>query len=44
MKLEIEIENGFVVLPLTEYERLKEIERDSNELWEQHIRDILKGV
>lgn len=36
-------DNGFVVLPLEEYNRLKKIEEDVKELWEEKIRNILKG-
>lgn len=36
-------DNGFVVLPLEEYNRLKKIEEDAKELWEEKIRNILKG-
>ena len=45
--MEIKIENvgkGFVVISLEEYERLKEIERDAHEMWEQKIKNILKGT
>ena len=45
--MEIKIENvtkGFVVISLAEYERLKEIERDAHEMWEQNIKNILKGI
>ena len=41
--MEIKINDGFVVLPLEEYLRLKEIEKDAHELWEKKIRNILKG-
>ena len=40
--MEIKFTDGFVVLPLAEYERLKEIEREAHELWEQKIKNILK--
>lgn len=36
-------DNGFVVLPLEEYNCLKKIEKDAKELWEEKIRNILKG-
>ena len=36
-------DNGFVVLPLEEYNRLKKIEEDAKELWEEKIRNILRG-
>ena len=42
-KMEIKINDGFVVLPLEEYLRLKEIEKDAHEMWEEKIRNILKG-
>lgn len=45
--MEIRVENvgkGFVVIPLEEYERLKTIERDAHELWEQRIKNILEGA
>ena len=41
--MEIKIDDGFVVLPLEEYLRLKEIEKDAHEMWEEKIRNILKG-
>ena len=41
--MNIEIEKGFVVVSLAEYERLKEAERLSKELWEEHIRHLLRG-
>ena len=39
----IEIEKGFVVISLAEYNRLKEAEQQNKELWEEHIRHLLKG-
>jgi len=36
-------DNGFVVLSLEEYNRLKKIEEDAKKLWEEKIRNILKG-
>lgn len=45
--MEITITNpkdGFVILSLAEYERLKEIEKDAHKMWEEKIRNILKGV
>ena len=41
--MNIEIEKGFVVISLAEYERLKEIERECEKLWKEHIKHILKG-
>ena len=41
--MEIKINDGFVVLPLAEYNRLKEIEQKAHEMWEEKIRNILKG-
>ena len=38
--MEIKINDGFVVLPLEEYLRLKEIERDAHEMWEEKIRKV----
>ena len=35
--------DGFVVLTLAEYERLKEIEKEAHELYEEKIKRILKG-
>ena len=43
MKIELELDNGFVVLPLAEYERLKKIEEEAHELWRKKIANILKG-
>ena len=43
MKIELELDNGFVVLPLAEYERLKKIEQEAHELWCKKIANILKG-
>ena len=37
------VEKGFVVIPLEEYERLKTIEKEAHELWEQRIKNILEG-
>jgi len=34
---------GYVILSLAEYERLKQIEREANEMWEANIKRILKG-
>ena len=43
MKIEFENKNdGFVVLTLSEYNRLKELEKQAHELWGEHIRNILK--
>lgn len=41
--MNIEIEKGFVVISLEEYNRLKEAEQLSKELWREHIKHILKG-
>ena len=41
--MEIKLEDGFVVLSLAEYERLKEIEKEAHELWNEKIHNILKG-
>lgn len=41
--MEIKINDGFVVLPLTEYNRLKQIEQEAHEMWEEKIHNILKG-
>ena len=41
--MEIKLEEGFVVLSLAEYERLKKIEKEAHELWRKKIKDILKG-
>lgn len=41
--MSIEIKEGFVVISLAEYERLKEVERLSEELSKEHIKHILKG-
>ncbi len=35
--------DGFVVISLAEYERLKEVEKEAHKLWEEKIRRILKG-
>ena len=35
--------DGFVVITLTEYERLKEIEKEAHKLYEEKIKHILKG-
>ena len=39
----IEIEKGFVVINLEEYDRLKEAAQLGKDLWEEHIKNILKG-
>ena len=45
MEIRIEnVEKGFVVISLEEYERLKMIEKEAHELWEQKIKNILEGV
>ena len=36
-------DNGFVILSLEEYNRLKKIEEDAERLWEEKIRNILRG-
>ena len=36
-------DNGFVVLPLEEYNRLKKIEKDAKKLWEEKRKNLLKG-
>ena len=41
--MNIEIERGFVVISLAEYDRLKEAEQLSKDLWEEHIKHLLKG-
>lgn len=41
--MEIKINDGFVILPLEEYNRLKQIEHEAHEIWEEKIRNILKG-
>lgn len=41
--MEIKVDDGFVVLPLAEYNRLKEIEQEAHKMWEEKIRNILKG-
>ena len=35
--------DGFVVITLAEYERLKNAEREAHKLWEEKIKRILKG-
>ena len=45
MEIRIEkAEKGFVIISLEEYERLKTIEREAHELWEQKIKNILEGA
>ena len=41
--MEIKINDGFVILPLEEYNRLKKIEEKAHKMWEEKIRNILKG-
>jgi hypothetical protein len=36
-------DNGFVVLPLEEYNRLKKVEKDAKKLWEEKRKNLLKG-
>lgn len=44
MKIEIESKNdGFVILTLNEYNYLKELADQAHELWEEHMRNLLKG-
>lgn len=44
MKIELESKNdGFVVLTLNEYNHLKELADQAHELWEEHMRNLLKG-
>ena len=43
MEIKLELDNGFVILPLAEYERLKKIEEEAHELWRKKIANILKG-
>ena len=43
MKIEFESKNdGFVVITLDEYNRVKDVEKRAHELLEKHIKDILK--
>lgn len=43
MKIEIDThEKGFVIISLEEYQRLKEIEEEAHQLWEEKIQHILK--
>ena len=35
--------DGFVVISLAEYARLKEIEKEAHELYEEKIKRLLKG-
>lgn len=41
--MEIKINDGFVILPLAEYNRLKQIEQEAHKIWEEKIRSILEG-
>jgi len=38
------VEKGFVIISLEEYERLKTIEKEAHEMWEQRIKNILEGI
>ena len=40
--LESFISNEFVIISLEEYQRLKEIEEEAHQLWEEKIQHILK--
>ena len=43
MKIEINLpEEGFVIIPLEEYLKLKKIEEESKQLWQEKIQHILK--
>lgn len=44
MEIKFTVPNdGFVVISLAEYERLKELEKTAHELYEEKIKRILKG-
>lgn len=43
MKIEIDThEEGFVVIPLEEYLKLKKAEEENKQLWQEKIQHILK--